>query len=149
MKSGSFLEERWTETNCPIPLPAGIGSGIYRVVDDTGRVARLEIAPATTRDPAFGLAAVSDFLITTSGTSRWYFIRLQAAAVPLFVVQAPDLPVEDSAPNSVESSATGDERPLCTNRKFDFTGYVESNWMAAPEVEELASPEPPDLPVSR
>src|SRR5580765_7012787 len=33
-------EEIWTRDNCPIPLPAGITGGSYRVVDDTGCVAR-------------------------------------------------------------------------------------------------------------
>ncbi len=147
-KPMSSMEETWTETNSPIPLPTGIGTGIYRVVDDTGRVARLVVAP-----PAFptqeAVAAAPDFLMTTSGAARWYFIRLPAAVEPPLVVQSPELPFEDFTPVSVENSASGDERPLCMNRKFDFTGYVVPNWNAAPDVEELASPEPSDLPVSR
>jgi hypothetical protein len=150
IKSAASLEKTWNASTCPIPLPAGIGSGIYRVVDDTGSVARLEIELALALDQNFSAAAVApDFLMTTSGSSRWYFIRLRAAVEPLLVVQSPDLPVEDSAPNLVDSFATGNERLPCTNRKFDFTGYVTPNGTATPEVDELARPEPPDLPVSR
>src|SRR5579872_1501516 len=72
------VEETWTLTTCPIPLPDGIAVGVYRVVDDTGRMARLEIAPslASAKDAsAPGLAP--DFYLTTVTSRRWYFIRLQ------------------------------------------------------------------------
>src|SRR5262245_58260846 len=65
-KAASAAEETWTEYDCPIPLPAGIGSGIYRVVDETGRVARLEIDPSRFADQLIGtVASPTDFLMTT------------------------------------------------------------------------------------
>ncbi|MGE5193538.1 MAG: hypothetical protein ACM3U2_13675 [Deltaproteobacteria bacterium] len=140
------VEEIWTLTTCPIPLPAGLGSGVYRVVDDTGRVARLEIAPSPAAAQEASASFVTpEFSMTTAGSSRWYFIRLQMPVAVWPIVHSPEAPVSDSATDS----ATGDERPLCTNRKFDFTGYVDLNWAGAPDPEEIARPEPPDLPVPR
>src|SRR4029079_10838208 len=42
--AASAIEEVWTAGTCPIPLPTGIVAGVYRVVNDSGRVARLELA---------------------------------------------------------------------------------------------------------
>ncbi len=145
--SPAVVEETWTESNCPVPLPAGIGSGTYRVVDESGRVARLEIAASTAAAPdAVAPVVEPDLYLTTVGMSRWYFIRLRhlSIAEPP-AVPPPELPARDLA----VSSASDQERPLCTNRKFDFTGYVPQGWNAAPDAEEIARPEPPDLPVPR
>jgi hypothetical protein len=140
-------EESWTETNCPIPLPAGIGNGTWRVVDDTGRVARLEIASSPAVNPSTSAPVVAPELCVTSvGSTRWYFIRLHQPVV----AELPAVPLPgEPAYSSTTHSATGSERPLFTNRKFDFTGYVPQNWDASPDSEEIARPEPPDLPVPR
>jgi len=145
--SPAATEELWTETNCPIPLPAGIGNGTWRVVDDTGRVARLEIAAVSSENLGTGVRVVEpELCMTTAGATRWYFIRLrQPVIAELPVVPLP----EEPAYSSTTHSATGVERPLFTNRKFDFTGYVPQNWDASPDPEEIARPEPPDLPVPR
>jgi hypothetical protein len=145
--STGTLEETWTEADCPIPLPAGIGGGTYRVVDDTGRVARLEIPSSSAVSFHTGAPVVEpELCMTTAGSTRWYFIRLrQPVIAELPVVPLPDEPAYSSATHS----ATGDERPLFTNRKFDFTGYVPQNWDASPNPEEIARPGPPDLPVPR
>jgi hypothetical protein len=145
--SPATLEESWTEANCPIPLPAGIGNGTYRVVDDTGRVARLEIAPpAVVISGADTPVAKPELCMTTIGSTRWYFIRLrQPVIAELPVVPLPEEPAYSSAGHS----ATGTEHPVFTNRKFDFTGYVPQNWATSPDPEEIARPEAPDLPVPR
>src|SRR5262249_34387966 len=145
--SSPGMEETWTEANCPVPLPAGIGNGSWRVVDDTGRVARLEIASAAAVNPNTGARVVEpEFCATSDGSTRWYFIRLrQPVIAELPAVPLPEVPAYSSNPHS----ATGAERPLFTNRKFDFTGYVPQNWDASPDPEEMARPEPPDLPVPR
>jgi len=150
LKLSPPLEEIWNRHNCPIPLPAGICGGVYRVVDDTGRVARLEIEPSMFVD-LFGDAptATADLLMTTCGPTRWYFIRQQPVVAPPLMAQAADDSVSESTPIPAETSATGNERPPCTNRKFDFTGYVPPDWTAAPDPEEIARPDPPDLPVPR
>jgi hypothetical protein len=128
-------------------LPAGIGSGVYRVVDDTGRVARLDIAPsfAVTQEAGAGVVE-PELYLTTVGTSRWYFIRLQQLSIAaLAVVPPPETP----APDLAASSTMCEGRSLCTNRKFDFTGYVTPEKAAVADAEEIARPEPPDLPVPR
>lgn len=116
-------EETWTERACPIDLPAGISPGAYRVVDDSGRVARLEIG-APDSGPRETNPAQAENYITTAGVRWWYFIRLRewielpppassgasdetAAATP-----------EASSSSSVDSSAR------FNNRKFDFGRYL-------------------------
>jgi len=145
--SPTATEEIWTEANCPIPVPFGIGNGSWRVVDDTGRVARLEIASSSAVNPATGAPVVEpEFCATSDGSTRWYFIRLhQPVIAELPVVPLP----EEPACSSNTHSATAAGRPLFTNRKFDFTGYVPQKWDASPDPEEIARPEPPDLPVPR
>lgn len=136
-------EEVWTATNSPIGLPAGIAPGVYRVVDDTGRVARLEIAGG--HDHAAGAQAVTaDFHMTTVGARRWYFIRLQTPAIagnilPTDPAAVPVPPVHEEVRAS---------RPAFTNRKFDFTGYCPAG-SAVETVAEEFRPESPDLPVAR
>lgn len=86
--------ESWTESSAPIPLPAELSSGAWRVVDDTGRVARLEID----RDD---VVAWDDAEFHTSRIQgrRWYFIRLNSTdrtvkvaplAKPLALANRPD-----------------------------------------------------------
>jgi hypothetical protein len=145
--SPASMEETWTEANCPIPLPAGIGNGSWRVVDDTGRVARLEVASVSSENLGTDARVVEpDFCMTSVGSKRWYFIRLRQPVI----AEQPAVPLpEDPAYGANAHSATGAERPLFMNRKFDFTGYVPQNRDASPDPEEIARPEPPDLPVPR
>jgi hypothetical protein len=122
-------------------MPAGLPVGNYRVVDDTGRVARLEIATTDCApDDANRCGPPADFHMTSVGTRRWYFIRLQAG---------------DGTDNTVGESASEIQhspRPFL-NRKFDFTGYMISNRQDEPVVdgsviEQVVRPDPPELPVS-
>jgi hypothetical protein len=70
----SVQPEEWTHHTAPFALPKGLSAGTWRVVDDTGRVARLELP-------------VSDFPVdqlqtelhaSTIDGQRWYFIRLNS-----------------------------------------------------------------------
>lgn len=147
-------EENWTPANCPIPLPAGISVGTYRVVDDTGRVARLEVA---TGDVASGNTdpcevpnspeVRASFNIVSFGTQRWYFIRLQTPVA---------FDVRDSRQDAIDDAASEAESNACPfqNRKFDFSGYETSSQqdeLAIGETvsDEIARPDPPELPISR
>jgi hypothetical protein len=141
-------EEVWTAANCPIPLPAGITAGNYRVVDDTGRVARLEIAASSDVIAVANPREVSaDFHLMSVDNRRWYFIRLQSPIA---------LDVRDDASNSVGDALPEIESNACPflNRKFDFSGYVTSSLsdesvIDETVIEEIARPDPPELPVSR
>jgi hypothetical protein len=141
-------EEVWTVGNSPIPLPAGIAAGNYRVVDDTGRVARLEIAAADiATDAASSSEAAADFYLMNVDNRRWYFIRLQSPVA---------VDVRNGARDAVSDSAPETEGTGCPflNRKFDFSGYDTSSLSDESTVdesatEEIARPDPPELPVSR
>lgn len=136
-------EDVWTGANCPIPLPVGISAGNYRVVDDTGRVARLEIAGAEgERIVANTREVPADFHLMSVDNRRWYFIRLQA---PI----AKD--VRDSTHSAIGDSVpeTGSNPRPFQNRKFDFTGYVTSSRSGESAIEEIARPDPLELPVTR
>ena len=135
-------EERWTSATAPIPLPAGIVAGTYRVANDTGRVALLEIAPAGAAHDANGDSAPPECCTTTISASRWYFIRLHEAPATRPVIRSADLEHEASTP---DSSATSDRRPL-TNRKFDFTGYLSADALDGIAIDEVDRPQPPHLP---
>jgi hypothetical protein len=117
------LEETWTETTCPIELPAGITSGTYRVVDDSGRVARLEIGGADF-GPRETISTQSESYIMTAGARWWYFVRLQEWI---------ELPPPGSSGASDEAAAETPETRSTTsvdspaffnNRKFDFGRYL-------------------------
>ena len=141
-------EEVWTAANSPIPLPAGIAAGNYRVVDDTGRVARLAIAAAESAIAGENSReAAADFHLMSVDNRRWYFIRLQSPVA---------LDVRDGTPNEVGDTATETEGNSCPflNRKFDFSGYDTSSLSDESVrdesvIEEIARPDPPELPVSR
>ena len=141
-------EEIWTPVGCPIPLPAGMTVGNYRVVDDTGRVARLEIAAADGAIADTNPSEVSaDFHMTSVGTRRWYFIRLQTS-IALNAGEGTHNAAGDAAPETQLNP-----RPFL-NRKFDFTGYVTSSRsdesvIGESVIEEIARPDPPELPVPR
>jgi hypothetical protein len=130
-------EEIWTVETSPIALPDGIAPGLYRVVDDAGRVARLEIAGGQQRG-AGSHSVPADFHMTTIGGRRWYFIRLQPTTVTGAIRQVPAAVLDEVKL----------DRPAFTNPKFDFTGYCPAGSVVATIAEEFR-PESPDLPVSR
>lgn len=141
----------WTRDNCPIPLPAGITGGSYRVVDDAGCVARLELAAADAEILEEILREIlgtnsrevpADFHMTSVGPRRWYFIRLQTP-VAIDVRDRAQSIVGNAAPETDSSP-----RPFL-NRKFDFTGYATSQRKDELAGEEVARPESPGLPVPR
>ena len=144
-------EETWTVAGCPIPLPVGIAAGKYRVVDDTGRVARLAIAAADRAVVDTNPREVpADFHMTSVGTRRWYFIRLQTP-IAVNVGEGAQHAIGDVAPETQSSPS-----PFL-NRKFDFTGYVTSSpsdesvgeSVGESVIDEIARPDPPELPVPR
>ena len=72
--------EDWTLERSPFRLPA-LSEGTWRVVDDTGRVAVLNIPAGR----GTGAGTVGEFHVHPVGGVRWYFIRLttpQTAATP-------------------------------------------------------------------
>jgi hypothetical protein len=139
-------EEIWTANDCPIPLPVGVAAGSYRVVDDMGRVARLEVASSAAVDKnASAAVANPEMYVVADGSRRWYFIRLQE-----LLASQPEIPANDILEANADrpAAASLNYRPFI-NRKFDFTGYVDANWLDMPVNDAIASPEPPDLPVPR
>ena len=107
----SVQHEEWSHHTAPISLPQGLSSGTWRVVDDTGRVARLELPVG--QFPVHQLQQ-PEFHVTTIEGQRWYFIRLnsperiasgqpvqEAASTP-----AP-LPACDESPVTVEAGNPG------------------------------------------
>ncbi|RPI75288.1 MAG: hypothetical protein EHM42_15480, partial [Planctomycetaceae bacterium] len=64
--------EAWSESSAPIAIPQELAPGTWRVVDDTGRVARLELK----REATVALGAVpSQLHVTIVDGRRWCFIR--------------------------------------------------------------------------
>jgi hypothetical protein len=126
-------EERWTATSCPIPLPAGIAPGAYRVVSDSGRVAALTVPMSETWAAVTPVpAAPPELLTTVVSDERWYWIRLIREPVR-----------SDVAKTSEEATA-----PAIGPRKFDFSNHVPPPPAAAP-LREAARPQPPELPSPR
>ncbi|HEY3968757.1 MAG TPA: hypothetical protein VGM05_29685 [Planctomycetaceae bacterium] len=143
----STPEEVWTASTCPIPLPAGMDAGTFRVVDDMGRVARLVLtAPVASIVDSFSGSA--DIQTMSVNSRRWYFIRLQTP------VARTTLECEVEGGTSAPA-ANVDAAPLriaCVNRKFDFTGFdatasSTASSTAAQSVEEFR-PESPALPAT-
>ncbi|MFN9374079.1 MAG: hypothetical protein ACK6D3_19520 [Planctomycetaceae bacterium] len=71
----SLQHEEWTPHSAPISLPQGLSAGTWRVVDDTGRVARLELPVG--QFPVHQQQQ-TEFHVTTIDGQRWYFIRLNS-----------------------------------------------------------------------
>ena len=140
-------EERWTAHDCPIALPAGIAAGTYRVVADSGRVARLDYERALAGTDEGTTVANPEFYVIVDGSHRWYIIRLKETTTA-----QPDFTVPEAV--DVYGSAVAEHslnHREFANRKFDFTGYVDAKWLDTPVrgTDEIACPEPPDLPVPR
>jgi len=103
--------EEWIGRSAPIALPQGLTAGTWRVVDDTGRVARLELPEG--QFPAHE-GQQSEFHVASIEGQRWYFIRLNsperiAAGRP--VLEAASTPVVqpavDAAPVTVDAGDPG------------------------------------------
>lgn len=86
-------EPQWSVADCPLPVPAGIEPGTYRVASDDGRIARL-VVPAT-GNVAASMTARTDLLAVTVEGVRWYFIRLNVAVDAADEIAAPGRTVAD------------------------------------------------------
>jgi hypothetical protein len=70
----SAQPQEWTPQTAPISLPQGLSAGTWRVVDDRGQVARLELPVSD-----FPIDQLqTEFHVTTIDGQRWYFIRLNS-----------------------------------------------------------------------
>jgi hypothetical protein len=136
-------EESWTAATCPIPLPEGLKAGVYRVVEDTGRIAHLILTESVGAVVAESQTGAVDLPTVVVNSRRWYFIRLQLT--------------DGNQRNAKEGAAAGtpacrDSEPIqtaCANRKFDFTGYesrMEPSVTDAAEGVPEFRPETPALP---
>jgi len=150
-RPASPSEEVWTSSTCPIPLPSGIQCGTYRVVNNAGRVARLEIAPSVPESRNETSPTISpEFYLTAIAAERWYFIRLELPADAKAVANSPTKLVEQLPENSATiRQETSFHHPCCSNRKFDFTGYGNAEQQEESAGDCFNRPEPPDLPVPR
>jgi hypothetical protein len=143
-ESDILHEEVWNDSTCPIPLPAGIDTGEYRVVDDTGRVAKLVLAapiPTTCTDT---VPRSADWQTTTIESRRWYFIRLHTPVARTTL----DCEMEFEQVSQSDSAAVEPIRTACTNRKFDFSGFDDAANSDAARPAEDFHPESPALPVT-
>jgi hypothetical protein len=144
------LEEIWTAATCPIPLPAGIAAGTYRVVNDSGRVAKLivvaEVAsPADASPPV----AATELMMTVVGGERWYLIGLRSDSTAIRSEDTPHATSNRVSPVVPEVALPADAPTA--NRKFDFSGY---DTIQAPAVEvidrevieQASRPRPPEMP---
>ena len=119
------IEESWTDATCPIPLPEDIAAGSYRIVDDAGRVARLEVST----EAAFKVNGGKSFhppelSIVTWENRRWFFVRLQTPPAEARARSASLTEAHRSAGQSRSLALLPLRQPLFSRRKFDFTGYV-------------------------
>ncbi len=135
----SSQEEVWTAANCPIPLPAGMDAGTFRVVDDTGRVARLVLVEPVAAVVG-SLSGSADIQTMSVNSRRWYFIRLQTP-----VARAT---LDCEAEVGISIPPADPLRTACANRKFDFTGFDASASSATTQPAAEFRPEAPALPVT-
>jgi hypothetical protein len=153
----------WRAATAPIPLPAGIAPGAYRVASDAGQVALLTIdtrpnAPQALSDARQNAqpAASSEFYVVTYGQSRWYFIRLATtfaadADAPAAEVPAAEVPATTggAAIDYRKSPAAAlPERWQFIGRPVDASEMISSvlTMSADGGPIENARPDPPALP---
>ena len=136
----SVQHEEWTLHTAPISLPQGLSAGTWRVVDDTGRVARLELPVG--QFPVHQLQQ-TEFHVTTIEGQRWYFIRLNsperiASGQPVLEAASTPapLPACDESPVTVEAGNPGN--PLAGGEVVVVLDTVPSNG-----VERMAPPSDP------
>lgn len=140
----SVNEEIWTVDTAPIPLPAAIAAGDYRIVSDSGRVGRLTIEANTT--PRQGTI---EMFSVVSGTERWYLIRLSSDGATAQTDAAEDAATIADAP--IEAELAPETHEPLPRRKFDFNGYTAVPEPVAPPAavvvtEQASRPLPPELP---
>ena len=143
-RGDSSQEEVWTAATCPIPLPAGIDAGTFRVVDDTGRVARLVLSERESVEVAGPQTGAADLQTMTLDSRRWYFIRLQTPVARTTDTGAPEV-------GTIVPPVSADEvsvRTACANRKFDFTGFDAQTESGAVVSQKEFRPESPALPTA-
>lgn len=141
-------EEHWTVANCPIPLPAGIVPGTYRVIDDQGRVARLTVVAEDMATQSSSQTQVeTEFFMINAPQSRWYFVRLKTAPLAARTGAAPVASLSVAAVSTLVPPVESIEAAApVANRKFDFSGYDAAEGETAPLFEQSSRPSPPELP---
>lgn len=136
--------EHWNENTAPIALPPDLEPGRYRVVDQTGRVALLEIPePANSfgcRPSAF---ASPEFFVIRNDSTTWYFVRLRSR--DSFADRASETRLVPP-PEGISSADSSLETPRA-NRKFDFSGYEDDNAATTPLLPEFAHDRRADMEV--
>lgn len=151
----SLQHEEWAPHTAPISLPQGLSAGTWRVVDDTGRVARLELPVG--QFPVHQLQQ-TEFHVTTIDGQRWYFIRLNSPeriASGQRVLEAASTPAPppacDEAPVTVETGNPGN--PLAGGEVVVVLDTVPANGVervappSDPTCQADASSELPPVPV--
>jgi len=125
----SLQSEEWTPLSAPISLPQGLSAGTWRVVDDTGRVARLELPVG--QFPVHQQQQ-TEFHVTTIDGQRWYFIRLNS---PERI--ASGQPV-------LEAASTPAPPPACDESPVTVDAGHPGNPLAGGEVVVVLDTVPPD-----
>ncbi|MFN0053422.1 MAG: hypothetical protein ACKV0T_14660 [Planctomycetales bacterium] len=142
----------WTRENAPIPLPAGLVAGEYRVVSDRGKVAHLVIAAEDSANTE-SLPGGAEFFVMPQAGTRWYFIRLQDDSATNLKQSHSDDTASVTGDNSslpgqtadeAAFDAAGDSIPAMPHRKFDFSGQIATESPAP--WQEATRPAPPELP---
>ena len=141
--------EDWTLERSPFRLPA-LSEGTWRVVDDTGRVALLNIPAGR----GTGAGTVGEFHVHPVGGVRWYFIRLttpQTAATPAPnpTPAATDLgvastSVQDHSRGIVPTTVPAEATPTpAENAGVSDKPYADSRFAAEDLTNEQVVPQPP------
>jgi hypothetical protein len=151
----SVQHEEWTQQTAPIALPQGLSAGTWRVVDDTGRVARLELPVG--EFPVHQLQQ-TEFHVTTIDGQRWYFIRLnsperiaagrpvlEAASTPAVPPACDESPVTVDAGNPGSAPAGGEV--VVVVESTPPTGVETAAPPSDPTCQVEASSELPPVPV--
>lgn len=138
------IEEFWNADSAPIPLPADIAAGEYRIVSDSGRVGRLTIqADAAPREGTIEMFSVVD------RNERWYLIRLRSDNTTVQISGANDTAAVADAPIAPEFAPEMEVQ--LPHRKYDFSGYTSvpepvSAPTAVEVIEQASRPHAPELP---
>lgn len=145
-------EETWTAQTAPFELSPGLAAGTYRVVSDSGRVARLTIPASGERREC---ASSLDVLSISTATERWYLIRLKTERVANREV--PAVGSSEPFPTAIDSMlvpSIPSTRPSVALSESLPAAAVESAPESLPEstpalqsAEETAEPVPATAPI--
>ena len=94
--------EEWTENDAPIAIPAHLPAGDWRIVDGSGRIARLTV----TRENAASTYQAAEFLSEIIDGRRWYFIRLMPETTASAAADSTVAEVE------IPSASLGSDSPI-------------------------------------